>query len=80
MPAKEIAALLMLAAIWGGSFIFMRVAAPEFGIFALVEVRTVLATLVLLPVLLLRRQAADIQRFFWPIVAIGAINTAIPFV
>lgn len=80
MPAKEIAALLTLAAIWGGSFIFMRVAAPEFGIFALVEVRTVLATLVLLPVLLLRRQAADIQRFFWPIVAIGAINTAIPFV
>lgn len=79
MPLREILALLLLAAIWGGSFMFMRVAAPEFGIFALVEVRTVLATLVLLPVLLLRRQLADVRRFFWPIFAIGAINTAIPF-
>ncbi len=79
MPVKEVMALIALAAIWGGSFMFMRVATPEFGIFALVEVRTVLATLVLLPVLWWRRQAADIRRFFWPIVAIGAINTAIPF-
>lgn len=79
MPVKDALALILLGAIWGASFLFMRVAAPEFGVFALVEVRTVLATLVLWPVLLLKRQAGDVRRFFWPICAIGAINTAIPF-
>lgn len=79
MPIREVLALVLLGAIWGASFMFMRVAAPEFGIFALVEVRTVLATLVLLPVVLLKKQQGDMRRFFWPIFAIGAINTAIPF-
>ncbi|WP_018982386.1 DMT family transporter [Salinimonas chungwhensis] len=79
MPLKEGMALVLLGAIWGASFMFMRVAAPEFGIFALVEVRTCLATLVLLPVVLWRKEMADMRRFFWPIFAIGAINTAIPF-
>lgn len=47
MAIKHVVALLILAAIWGGSFIFMRVAAPEFGIYVLVAIRTLLATCVL---------------------------------
>ena len=43
--------LTILGAIWGGSFLFMRVAAADFGPFALVEVRLTLGTLVLLPFL-----------------------------
>jgi drug/metabolite transporter (DMT)-like permease len=53
MGLRDIAALLLLASIWGGSFIFMRVAAPEFGIYVLVAIRTVLATSVLLPILMM---------------------------
>ncbi len=41
MSNRALAALLLLGAIWGASFMFMRVAAPEFGIFTLVELRTV---------------------------------------
>ena len=43
--------LIALGAIWGGSFLFMRVAAPDFGPLALVEVRIVLGALSLLPFL-----------------------------
>ena len=79
MPVKDLFALIALGAIWGGSFMFMRVAAPEFGVFALVEVRTVLATAVMAPALFIMGDLRDIKRFFWPICLIGAVNTAIPF-
>ncbi len=37
--------LTVLGAIWGASFLFMRVAAKDFGAFALVEVRLALGAL-----------------------------------
>ncbi len=79
MGLKDLIALLILAAIWGGSFIFMRVAAPEFGIVGLVAVRTLLATLVLLPFLLAIRGVGDVIRYWLPIALVGLANTAVPF-
>lgn len=79
MGLKDLIALLLLAAIWGGSFIFMRVATPEFGIVGLVAVRTLLATLVLLPFLLAIRGLGDVVRYWWPIALVGLANTAVPF-
>ena len=43
--------ITVLGAIWGASFLFMRVAAPEFGPVPLVELRLGLGALVLLPFL-----------------------------
>ncbi len=80
MSARDTFALVILGAIWGGSFIFMRVAAPEFGVFALVEVRTVMATLIMLPFLLAAGGWRDIRAHGWKIAFIGLTNTAIPFV
>jgi drug/metabolite transporter (DMT)-like permease len=80
MATRDWIALLVLGAIWGGSFIFMRIAAPEFGIYALVEIRTLLATLVLLPFLLVRGGITQLVNYWQPIALIGAVNTAIPFV
>jgi len=68
----------LLGAIWGASFLFMRVAAPDFGATALVEMRLGLGALVLLP--FLWRDRAALPRHLWPkLVLIGAINSAIPF-
>ena len=39
MRAINIFELLILAAIWGASFVFMRVAVPEFGAIPLIGVR-----------------------------------------
>lgn len=68
----------VLGAIWGASFLFMRIAAPEFGPFALVELRLALGAVVLLPFLL--RACAAFPLRIWPKLAlIGAINAAAPF-
>ena len=70
--------LCLLGAIWGASFMFMRVAAPEFGSAPLVAIRLGLGALILLPFLWRERRAFDRQ--LWPKLAlIGAINSAIPF-
>lgn len=70
--------LAALGAIWGGSFMLMRVAAPEFGAVPLVAMRLALGALVLLPFLL--RALPAIDERLWPRLAlIGAINSAIPF-
>jgi drug/metabolite transporter (DMT)-like permease len=69
----------VLGAIWGASFLFMRVAAKDFGATALVEMRLALGALVLLP--FLWRERASFPAKLWPKLAlIGAINSAIPFV
>lgn len=71
--------LLGLGAIWGGSFLFMRVAARDFGAFPLVEVRLALGALVLLP-FLWRARAQFTPSLWLRLAAIGAVNSAIPFV
>ncbi len=72
------AELLLLAAIWGGSFLFLRIAAPKFGPVPLVEVRLALGALVLIPFLWRERNRFPLSR--WPqLAAIGLINTLIPF-
>ena len=70
--------LCLLGMIWGASFMFMRVAAPEFGTLPLVEMRLGLGALILLPFLWKARAAFTLRR--WPMLAlIGAINSAVPF-
>ncbi|HEY5804912.1 MAG TPA: DMT family transporter [Lysobacter sp.] len=68
----------ILGAIWGASFLFMRVAAGDFGAMALVEVRLGLGSLVLVP--FLWRARAQFPAKLWPKLAIiGALNSAMPF-
>jgi drug/metabolite transporter (DMT)-like permease len=71
--------LLLLGAIWGASFLFMRVAAHDFGAFGLVEVRLFLGALVLLPLLWRARTQFNL-RLWVRLAGIAAINSAIPFV
>ena len=67
-----------LGVVWGCSFLFMRIAAPEFGPYALVEVRLALGSLVLLPFLWMARKQFPLRR--WPQLAlIGVLNSALPF-
>jgi drug/metabolite transporter (DMT)-like permease len=70
--------LLLLAAIWGGSFLFLRVAAPKFGPLSLVDVRLALGALVLSPFLWRARRQLAAAGWF-RILAIGLVNTLLPF-
>ncbi|MFO1504080.1 MAG: DMT family transporter [Steroidobacteraceae bacterium] len=70
--------LVLLGAIWGGSFLFMRIAVNDFGPVPLVFMRLALGSLLLLPFLWRERAKFTLQR--WPMMAlIAAINSALPF-
>lgn len=79
MSIRDIVELVLLAALWGGAFILMRVAAPEFGAIALAEVRIATAAVCLLPILLLRSGGSELMRRSKPLFLVGLVNTAIPF-
>lgn len=79
MPRRDLAALLTLAALWGASFLFMRIAAPEFGAVALAFVRVAGASLLLLPLLAWRGQTAALRRHWRPLLVVGVLNSALPF-
>jgi drug/metabolite transporter (DMT)-like permease len=70
--------LVILGAIWGCSFLFMRIAVNDFGPVPLVEMRLALGSVILLPFLWQERAKFTLRR--WPIMAlIGVMNSALPF-
>lgn len=79
MKQRDLVDLLLLAAIWGASFLFMRIAAPHFGAFPLVFVRVALASVVLLPLLVWQGQAPALRQHWRAISVVGALNSALPF-
>ena len=79
MSARDSTELLLLAALWGAAFLFMRVAAPEFGPVTLAFLRVAGAAAVLLPLLAHRGQLGALRRHAWPIFVVGVTNSALPF-
>ena len=79
MKTSDLTELVLLAALWGASFLFMRLGAGEFGPVALAAVRVAGATLFLLPLMLARRQLGVLRRHWRPIAVVGLINSALPF-
>ena len=79
MRRRDVAELLALAALWGGSFLFMRVAVPAFGPLALAFLRVFGAALMLVPLLAARGELASLRRHWRPIAVVGFVNSALPF-
>ena len=80
MKANDGAELLGLGALWGASFLFMRLGAAEFGPVALSALRVGLASVVLLPLLFWRGQGAALRMHWRTIGFVGVVNSALPFV
>ena len=79
MKGRDLVDLVALGFLWGASFLFMRIAGPEFGAFALVEVRVAIAAAVLLPLLIIRGQGKELIENWVPLGILGFHNTAVPF-
>jgi drug/metabolite transporter (DMT)-like permease len=79
MKTSDIAALLLLGALWGASVLFMRMGADEFGGMALAGMRAIGATICSIP-LLTRARWAEIRKHWRAITIIGLANSALPFV
>jgi len=80
MRRSDVAELLLLAALWGGSFLLMRVASPVLGPVWLIEARVLLAGTALLPVLARLNLLQELRRNAVPLLIVGCINSALPFV
>ncbi|QPF73819.1 DMT family transporter [Roseateles sp. DAIF2] len=79
MKPFDLAELVLLAAIWGASFLFMRLGAHEFGPVAMAALRVGIASLVLLPLLAARQGLAELRSAWKPLVMVGLLNSALPF-
>ena len=76
---RWLAQFVALGAIWGSSFMFMRLAVADFGPVATAALRVSLGALFLLPLLLWRGQWPAL-RARWPaIFFVGLLNSGIPF-
>lgn len=79
MKKALIAEFVLLAAIWGSSFLFMHLGALEFGPWANAGLRVGVASAALVPVLLLSGQWGEFRRHAVPILFSGLLNAGIPF-
>lgn len=81
MKKSDLACLLSLAALWGASYLFMRIGAGEFGALTMAGARAVGASLVLMPILAARRDGGlgELRRNWKRITLVGMTNCALPF-
>ena len=80
MRGEDAARLTLLAAIWGGSFIFMRVLAPVLGPVITATARVSIAGIALIAWFWVTGFDADLRGQWRHFVVIGVLNSAIPFV
>lgn len=80
MNARSLVDLTLLAALWGASFLFMRIAADDFGPVVLIALRVLIAALFLMPILTFSASAIRSLRQNWKAVfVVGVLNSALPF-
>jgi drug/metabolite transporter (DMT)-like permease len=80
MSPNEFLQVILMAAAWGGSFLFLRLTVGEFGAIALIGMRVTMAAGVLLPGMLMDPQLrGQFRRNLLPLAVLGGINAAIPF-
>ena len=79
MSFASIVDFVALGAIWGASFLFMRLAVGAFGVVGTAAARVAIATLFLLPLMLARGHGAAFRRNWWKVCLVGVINSGLPF-
>lgn len=79
MKLSDLRDLLLLAALWGGSFLFMRVGVPAFGPVPMIELRVLFAALLLLPLLAHKRQLSLLAEHKGALTLLGILTSALPF-
>jgi drug/metabolite transporter (DMT)-like permease len=79
MSPADLARLIALAALWGGSFAFIRVAAPVIGPLWLAESRVALAFVILIAIALSRGEVPAWRERWRDFLVVGIVNSALPF-
>ncbi|RVU84239.1 DMT family transporter [Leucothrix sargassi] len=80
MQLRHVLAFTLLAAIWGASFLFARISAPEFGPIPFAFLRVGLAALALAPIFFLANHWQLLRQHFVIISIIALLNSGLPFI
>ncbi|GGY34789.1 membrane protein [Rhodanobacter panaciterrae] len=80
MKKSDAAALLLLGALWGASFLFMRMGANQFGGMALAGMRAIGAAICSIPLLNSRERLAELRTHWRSVLIVGIANSALPFI
>jgi drug/metabolite transporter (DMT)-like permease len=80
MPSLDLILLILLSALWGASYLFIRIAGPALGPIALMAIRLVVAGGLLAALARSIGQAPDFRACWRRFLVIGAIGNAVPFV
>ncbi|WP_229496594.1 DMT family transporter [Massilia polaris] len=79
MNTANMLRLVLLAAIWGSSFLFMRIAAPVLGPAVLIEYRVGFAAVFLAIVGVILKKRLDLRANWKHYLILGLLNSAFPF-
>ncbi len=78
-PKSWLTDFVLLAAIWGSSFLFMRISAVEFGALPTAAVRVTIAALFLFPLVWMRGLLPELRTHWRKVFFVGVLNSGIPF-
>ncbi|MBS0907589.1 EamA family transporter [Pantoea dispersa] len=79
MRIADYVRLILLAAIWGASFLFMRIASPEFGAINTAFLRVLFGFLGLTVILFIMKSSYNFEGKFKSSLILGVINSGLPF-
>jgi drug/metabolite transporter (DMT)-like permease len=79
MSRRDLGLLVALSAIWGSSFLFIKVGVEELEPAVVVCGRLVVGALVLLPVVIARGGVSGLRAMLVPIAVLGTLNNALPY-
>jgi drug/metabolite transporter (DMT)-like permease len=79
MNTANLLRLVLLAAIWGGSFLFIRISAPVLGPAVLIEYRVLFAALFLAAIGWFLNKRLDLRTHWKHYLILGLFNSALPF-
>lgn len=79
MHRRDLVLLLALAAIWGASFLFIKLGVDDVEPAVVVFGRLLVGVAVLVPVVLLRGSVPDMRAMWVPCLVLGALNNAVPY-
>lgn len=79
MNARQIISLIVLGAIWGSSFLFMRLSVKDIGAIPMIELRLAIGALVLWPLMLMKHPLSVTQGWWGKMTMVGVFNSGLPF-
>jgi len=79
VEVRDLVDLIVLAALWGGSFLLLRLASPVFGPVFLIEMRVLTGLVVLLPILLYSGKLKELISNWQILSLLSLTNMCLPF-